>query len=105
MNGYSLDAEDAFKNNNSTQYSLNEDHVIVQNGVPMDGVRPKTEPVSEDLYTQLAERERDLELAAELGKALLEQNGELKKNNELVVEEYNAKVEVIITYQSFMCVH
>ena len=50
--------------------------------------------VSEDLYTQLAERERDLELAAELGKALLEQNEELKKKFDQSVEEYNSKLEV-----------
>lgn len=49
---------------------------------------------TEDLYTQLAQKERDLILAAELGKALLEKNEELTKKHESYVEENNQKLEV-----------
>ena len=48
----------------------------------------------EELYTQLAQKERDLTLAAELGKALLEKNQDLTKKNEQLVEEYSTKIEV-----------
>ncbi len=48
----------------------------------------------EDIYTQLAQKEHDLMLAAELGKALLEQNNELSRKNDQMIDEYNAKLEV-----------
>ena len=47
-----------------------------------------------DVFAQLAQKERDLILAAELGKALLEKNQELTKRNEGVAEEFNQKIEV-----------
>lgn len=47
-----------------------------------------------DVWTQLQQKESDLLLAAELGKALLEKNEELKKEQERVTEEYSKKVEV-----------
>ena len=40
-----------------------------------------------DVYSQLERKEHDLLLAAELGKALLEKNQELKKKNEQMTEE------------------
>jgi len=49
----------------------------------------------EDLYKLLAVKERDLILAAELGKALLEKNEELSKRNEQIAEEYSNKLEVL----------
>ena len=48
----------------------------------------------EDVYLQLAQREHELMLAAELGKALLEKNQDLNSRNEQVVEDFTAKVEV-----------
>ncbi len=48
-----------------------------------------------DVYTQLAQKERDLILAAELGKALLEKNQELTRRSEQANEEYTQKIEVI----------
>ena len=42
----------------------------------------------------LKQRERDLVLAAELGKALLERNQELTKQTDALTEEYAAKLEV-----------
>lgn len=50
--------------------------------------------LSEDVWTQLQQKENDLVLAAELGKALLEKNEELKKQQEALIEEYSKKLEV-----------
>ena len=47
-----------------------------------------------DVYTVLANKERDLLLAAELGKELLEKNEELKKKNDTLVEDYSKRIEV-----------
>lgn len=47
-----------------------------------------------DVWTQLQQKEADILLAAELGKALLEKNEELVKQQEKLIEEYNAKLEV-----------
>lgn len=47
-----------------------------------------------DLWSQLQQKEADLVLAAELGKALLEKNEELAKQQEKIIEEYSAKLEV-----------
>lgn len=50
--------------------------------------------VPEDVWTQLQQKDNDLVLAAELGKALLEKNEELKKQQETLIEEYSKKLEV-----------
>ncbi|KZC12585.1 Bicaudal D-related protein like protein [Dufourea novaeangliae] len=47
----------------------------------------------EDPAELLKKRDRDLVLAAELGKALLERNQELTKQSESLVEEYSSKLE------------
>ena len=47
-----------------------------------------------DIYGQLQQKERDLILAAELGKALLEKNEELSKQNEKIAEDFSQKLEV-----------
>ncbi|CAG5123362.1 unnamed protein product [Candidula unifasciata] len=47
----------------------------------------------EDVYAQLAQKERDLILAAELGKALLDSNQELQSRYDQVVDEYTHKIE------------
>lgn len=49
---------------------------------------------ADDVYRQLAQKEKDLLLAAELGKALLEKNEELSQKYELLQEEYSQAVEV-----------
>ncbi|GFN95554.1 Bicaudal d-related protein [Plakobranchus ocellatus] len=46
-----------------------------------------------DVYQRLAQKERDLILAAELGKALLDSNQELQAQYDQTVEEYSLKVE------------
>lgn len=48
----------------------------------------------QDLWTQLQKKESDLLLAAELGKALLEKNEDLAKQQEKMIEEYSKKLEV-----------
>ncbi|TRY70902.1 hypothetical protein TCAL_17250 [Tigriopus californicus] len=50
-----------------------------------------------DLYTLLGEKENDLTLAAELGKALLEQNEELSRQNEIISEDFASKLESILS--------
>ena len=42
----------------------------------------------------LEEKSQDLVLAAELGKSLLERNGELAGRNKIIAEEYSARIEV-----------
>lgn len=51
--------------------------------------------VSEDVWTQLQQKENDLVLAAELGKALLEKNEELKKQKDALEEEFSKKLESV----------
>lgn len=51
-----------------------------------------------DIYRQLAQKEKDLLLAAELGKALLEKNEEISQKYELLQEEYSQVVEVSRLY-------
>ena len=59
-----------------------------------------------DLAAILDQKDKDLRLAAELGKALLEQNAELERRIEQTAEEYNKKLEVskVIT-QFLQCMH
>lgn len=53
-----------------------------------------TSSVPEDVWAQLQQKDNDLVLAAELGKALLEKNEELKKQQEAREEEFSKKLEV-----------
>lgn len=53
----------------------------------------------DDVNTRLAQKERDLILAAELGKALLERNEVLVQQNERLAEEYSHKLEVCLMYK------
>ncbi|XP_064460929.1 bicaudal D-related protein homolog [Ornithodoros turicata] len=50
---------------------------------------------TDDVYTQLAQKEKDLLLAAEIGKELLERNSDLSRQNERLTEEYSRKLEVL----------
>lgn len=49
---------------------------------------------TQHLLGQLAQKEKDLVLAAELGKALLDRNEELTRTNEQINEEYTRNLEV-----------
>lgn len=53
------------------------------------------------LLEQLAKKEKDLILAAELGKALLDRNEELTRTNEQINEEYTHNLEVLFYSFSF----
>ncbi|KAG8236772.1 hypothetical protein J437_LFUL016886 [Ladona fulva] len=64
---------------------------IGQNG-GAEGVEAPSD--TEDLLAQLSRKEQDLILAAELGKALLERNQEMGKQNERMMEEFSQKLEV-----------
>lgn len=56
----------------------------------------------DDVYILLAKKEKDLQLAAELGKVLLEKNDDLSKANERITEEYSQKLEVSTTTTPMM---
>lgn len=70
------------------KYAL-EDYIY---DVESRSLEPSADP--EDVYAQLQQKEKDLILAAELGKALLEKNEELSRQNERLAEEYSQKLEV-----------
>ncbi|XP_073948650.1 bicaudal D-related protein homolog [Choristoneura fumiferana] len=63
-----------------------EDYVKEMSTVRDDTMEP-------DVWSQLQQKESDLLLAAELGKALLDKNEELKKEQEKLTEEYSKKLE------------
>ncbi|XP_060654615.1 bicaudal D-related protein homolog isoform X1 [Drosophila sulfurigaster albostrigata] len=56
----------------------------------MEARRNDNEP---DVWAQLQQKESDILLAAELGKALLEKNEELVKQQEKLIEDYSGKIE------------
>ncbi|XP_032593622.1 bicaudal D-related protein homolog isoform X2 [Drosophila grimshawi] len=56
----------------------------------MEARRNENEP---DVWAQLQQKESDILLAAELGKALLEKNEELVKQQEKLIEDYSGKIE------------
>lgn len=58
------------------------------------GEGERAEEEEGDVYAMLAQKERDLMLAAELGKALLEKNNELSLKNDQMAEEYAQSIEV-----------
>ena len=60
----------------------------------LDEGQHKCDGSDADVYAQLAQKEKDLILAAELGKALLTKNQEMVFKYEQQAEEYNHKVEV-----------
>ena len=52
------------------------------------------EPEVTDVRALLAQKEKDLILAAELGKALLEKNEDLSQQNEKMTIEFSQQLEV-----------
>lgn len=73
-----------------------EDYVVeMENRSAID--QNQNKHLNEDVWTQLQQKENDLILAAEFGKALLDKNEELKKQQELIIEEYSKKLEVSST--------
>uniref|UniRef100_A0A182NQK2 HAP1 N-terminal domain-containing protein n=1 Tax=Anopheles dirus TaxID=7168 RepID=A0A182NQK2_9DIPT len=66
-----------------------EDYILEMETRPPDS----GQVTEKDVWAQLHQKEADLLLAAELGKALLEKNEELKKNQEKLIDDYSTKVE------------
>ena len=69
----------------------------VESGVFSGQESNVSEPDADNLssiYNLLEQKERDLLLAAELGKALLEKNEELSQQNEKMAEDFSQKLEV-----------
>ena len=67
------------------------------NATPMGAAAAESGVFSEensDMYAQLEQKERDLVLAAELGKVLLDKNEELSRQNERIAEDFSLKLEV-----------
>lgn len=58
----------------------------------------------QDVYNQLLQKERDLLLAAQLGKALLEKNEELGLQNEKMAEDYSRQLEVSIYFVVYLSI-
>ncbi|XP_069684118.1 bicaudal D-related protein homolog [Periplaneta americana] len=58
-------------------------------------LEPSADPEDLDVYAQLQQKEKDLILAAELGKALLEKNEELSRQNEKIAEDFSQKLELL----------
>ena len=65
----------------------------VESGV-FSGQESNVSESDNDIYSMLEQKERDLLLAAELGKALLEKNEELSTDNEKMAEGFSHKLEV-----------
>ena len=72
-----------------------DDFVIMEKEHQLPPTSPAPDGSSlQDVYAQLVQKERDLLLAAQLGKALLEKNEELGLQNEKMAEEYSRQLEV-----------
>nr|CAB3225453.1 bicaudal D-related protein 1 [Phallusia mammillata] len=77
----------------SRQYSSTGDE---QSDLEADSMPESQMELTEaDVYTQLEHKERDLILAAELGKSLLEKNEELSRENERLQQEYHEHLEAL----------
>jgi len=73
--------------------NISDDHSML--GKPVDDSSNNSKVVDDnDVYAELGEKESNLELAAQLGKALLQQNEELRWTNERMIQEFNQKIEV-----------
>lgn len=88
VEGYPYKPEMIHKEKVKPKYDL-EDYIY---DVESRSLENEADP--EDIYAQFQQKEKDLILAAELGKALLEKNEELSRHNERLAEEYSQKLEV-----------
>lgn len=52
------------------------------------------QPETPNIYQLIEEKEKDLVLAAELGKALLDKNEEISQEREMITLDYTQKLEV-----------
>ncbi|XP_063368630.1 bicaudal D-related protein homolog [Cydia amplana] len=79
--------------NRLTPLSLSDEHFYQDLEDYVKEMTTATESMEPDVWSQLQQKESDLLLAAELGKALLDKNEELKKDQERITEEYSKKLE------------
>lgn len=75
-------------------YCVSGDNMADTPGVGEEGGYLGEEEEEMDVFAQLEQKEKDLRLAAELGKALLEKNEELEIKNGQIIEEFAQKMEV-----------
>jgi hypothetical protein len=81
--------------NNYSDAGYDENSLLPYSSSPFNSsVGPTDEQDEDDLRIQLIQKEKDLILAAELGKALLEKNEELNEANEKMAAEFSKKLEV-----------
>ena len=81
--------------NNFSDAGYDENSLLPYTSSPFNSsVSPTDDQDEEDLRIQLIQKEKDLILAAELGKALLEKNEELNEANEKMAEEFSKRLEV-----------
>lgn len=91
--------------NQIAQFTSNE----ISNQQQHNATATTTTTNMENVYILLAKKDKDLQLAAELGKVLLEKNDELSQLNEQQAEEYSRRLEVSLmiyaitmkTYRNF----
>lgn len=97
MNEYEIGVDNFHGDKDVTGEDCDEFERDFCNGVEENGeilADDDDEEEDSDVYRQLAQKDKDLLLAAELGKALLEKNEELSQKYELLQEEYSQVVEV-----------
>ncbi|KZS15963.1 Bicaudal D-related protein [Daphnia magna] len=84
---------------NFNGHHMLDDYAIMEQQHKHQPTADHSEPVGngslQELYAQLVQKERDLLLAAQLGKALLEKNEELGLQNEKMAEEYSRQLEIL----------
>ncbi|XP_062617267.1 bicaudal D-related protein homolog isoform X2 [Saccostrea cucullata] len=94
MCDYSLEADDLSRDyGDLKEYSVSGDNMAEGPGVGEEGGFLGEEEEEMDVYAQLEQKQKDLTLAAELGKALLEKNEDLERRNEQIMEEFAQKIE------------
>lgn len=89
-------SEDA-KNENLSEYS-NEFHLELEKQYLGEQEDNYVDEDEDDVYALLAQKEKDVLLAAELGKALLEKNEELTQKYERLQEDYAQHTEVSLVH-------
>ena len=86
---------EAEKSNSLIAYSsYNTEDQIQKMSSTSSGISSGVDPPQQDIYAQLAQKEKDLVLAAELGKALLGKNEDLARQNEKLQDDFSQRLEV-----------
>lgn len=94
MSKYDIEEENASGANSEVDYKFELHFNQEVNGEIAENCLATNEVEVDELCTQLAQKDRDLLLAAELGKALLEKNEELSVKYERLSEDYSQRTEV-----------